>query len=184
CQAPMGVNDQNYAQYPLEQYLWNHCPILRKNRIRIYGWLEPSYNIGSSHRSNFPESYIVAARQLHWDQVVARVERVPDTVQTEHIDWGFRFTSMYGEDYRFTTAKGWPSASSQLLNHNLLTGWDPVELFSVLYVPKVFGHRIFDGLSLRVGRYISCPDIEAQLAPDNYLFTHSLMFTFDTYTQT
>src|ERR1700747_3434936 len=26
--------------------------------------------------------------------------------------------------------------------------------------------------------------IEAQLAPDNYLYTHSLMFTFDCYTQT
>jgi hypothetical protein len=26
--------------------------------------------------------------------------------------------------------------------------------------------------------------IEAQFAPDNYLFTHSLMFTYDCYTQT
>ena len=26
-QAPMGVNDANYAQYPLEQYLWQHVPI-------------------------------------------------------------------------------------------------------------------------------------------------------------
>jgi hypothetical protein len=183
-QAPMGVNDQNYAQYPVEQYLWDHVPILKKNRIRIYGWLEPSYNFGTSVHSNFPMSYIVAARQVHWDQVVGRIERTPDTVQTEHMDWGFRFTSMYGEDYRFTTAKGWPSASVQLLNYNHLTGWDPIECWSELYIPKILGHKIFDGMLLRVGRYISCPDIEAQLAPDNYLFTHSLMFTFDTYTQT
>jgi hypothetical protein len=39
-------------------------------------------------------------------------------------------------------------------------------------------------MMLKVGRYISPPDIEAQLAPDNYLFTHSLMFTVDCYTQT
>src|SRR5262245_22305480 len=37
---------------------------------------------------------------------------------------------------------------------------------------------------IKIGRYISPPDIEAQLAPDNYLFTHSLMFTYDCYTQT
>jgi hypothetical protein len=37
---------------------------------------------------------------------------------------------------------------------------------------------------IKFGRYISPPDIEAQLAPDNYLYTHSLMFTFDCYTQT
>jgi hypothetical protein len=40
------------------------------------------------------------------------------------------------------------------------------------------------GLILRVGRWIACPDIETQFAPDNYLGTHSILFTFDTYTQT
>lgn len=181
-QAPMGVNDANYAQYPLEQYLWQHVPIMRKNRIRLYGWLNPGMNYGTSKNSNFPMSYIVAARSVHWDQVVLRAERVPDTVQHEHLDWGFRATSLYGEDYRFTTAKGW--VSNQLLHHNYLTGWDPCELFTVLYVPKISKVKLFDGVEFRVGRYISCPDIEAQLAPDNYLFTHSLMFTVDTYTQT
>ena len=35
---------------------------------------------------------------------------------------------------------------------------------------------------LKVGRYISPPDIEAQLAPDNYLYTHSLMSSYDPFT--
>jgi hypothetical protein len=182
AQAPMGVNDYNNAQYPLEQALWAKCPILRKNRIRIYGWLNPGMNYGTSKYSNYPMSYIVAARSVHWDQVVLRFERVPDTVQQEHMDWGFRLTNLYGEDYRFTTSKGW--FSTQLLKDNNLTGYDPCEAFTELYLPKIGDKKIFDGLQIRVGRYISCPDIEAQLAPDNYLFTHSLMFTVDTYTQT
>jgi hypothetical protein len=37
---------------------------------------------------------------------------------------------------------------------------------------------------IRVGRWIACPDIETQFAPDNYMGSHSLLFTFDTYTQT
>ena len=37
---------------------------------------------------------------------------------------------------------------------------------------------------IQYGRYISPPDIEAQLSPANYLYTHSLMFTYDCYTQT
>ena len=37
---------------------------------------------------------------------------------------------------------------------------------------------------IRVGRWIACPDIETQYAPDNYLGSHSLLFTYDTYTQT
>jgi hypothetical protein len=38
------------------------------------------------------------------------------------------------------------------------------------------------GLMIRVGRYISLPDIEAQLAPNNYMYTHSITYTLDNYT--
>ena len=34
-------------------------------------------------------------------------------------------------------------------------------------------------MDIRVGRYISLPDIEAQLAPNNYTYSHSLLYTFD-----
>ena len=42
-----------------------------------------------------------------------RFERLPDSVQTNHIDWGFRSTTLYGIDYRWTTSQGW--FSEQLL---------------------------------------------------------------------
>ena len=38
-------------------------------------------------------------------------------------------------------------------------------------------------MNIRVGRFISLPDIEAQLAPDNYMFSHSLLYGYDPYTQ-
>jgi hypothetical protein len=113
------------------------------------------------------------------EQAIIRLERTPDTVQTEHIDWGFRCSNLYGIDYRWTTAQGWGPASGELLKHNMLYGYDPVELYGQLYFPKVA-----KGMMVRFGRYISPPDIEAQLAPDNYLWTHSVMFTFDAYTHT
>ncbi len=47
------------------------------------------------------------------------------------------------------------------------------------YLPK-----IAQGSILRVGRYISPIDIEAQLSPENFLYTHSLMYTYDPYTFT
>ena len=43
---------------------------------------------------------------------------------------------------------------------------------------------VAQGMILRIGRWIACPDIETQFAPDNYMGTHSILFTFDTYTQT
>jgi hypothetical protein len=40
------------------------------------------------------------------------------------------------------------------------------------------------GLNVRVGRFVSIPDIEAQLAPNNYTYVHSLTYTYDNFTNT
>lgn len=177
-QLPIGVPDTNPA-YPLERAIWKACPLLKKARIQIYGWANPGMDYSTSHRSNIPLSYSVVPRKFEMDQTIFRIERVPDTVQTQHVDWGFRLTALYGIDYRWTTSQGWYPASNELLSHNKLYGFDPVEAYGMFYIP-----RVAQGLVLKFGRFISPPDIEAQLAPDNYLWTHSQMFTTDCYTQT
>lgn len=178
-QLPMGVPDSG-AVYPVEKFLWKNCPLIRKARIRVYGWTNPGYGYSTSRHSNFPLSYAIVPRKPQLDQMCLRVERIPNTVQTKHMDWGFRSTQLYGIDYRFTTAQGWGPASTQLLSNNALYGYDPtVELYGLLYVPKVA-----KGMMVKFGRYISPPDIEASLSPDNMLWTHSQMFTVDCYTQT
>jgi hypothetical protein len=50
-------------------------------------------------------------------------------------------------------------------------------LYGEVYIPYVA-----QGMLIRFGRYISVPDIEAQLAPNNYMYTHSLTYGFDNYT--
>jgi len=150
---------------------------LKDNRIYTYGWINASANLSSSKNSNSPDSYWLVANNALLDQLIFRIERPVDSVQTDHIDWGFRSTFMYGSDYRYTTAGGW--LSEQLLKHNQLYGFDPTEQYIDVYTPK-----ILDGTEIRVGRWIATPDIETQFAPDNYLGSHSILFTFDTYTQT
>jgi hypothetical protein len=172
----IGVPDTDPV-YPLTKALWDIAPALKRSRIKAYGWINPGISVSTSNKSNIPESYAIVPNRLELDQAVLRIERLPDTVQTDHVDWGFRLTPMYGIDYRWTTSQGW--FSGQLLNHNRLYGFDSVEAYALLYIPHVA-----QGMVIKAGRYISPPDIEAQLAPDNYLFTHSLMFTVDCYTQT
>jgi hypothetical protein len=41
---------------------------------------------------------------------------------------------------------------------------------------------VMQGLDVRIGRFISIPDIEAQLAPNNYTYVHSLTYTYDNFT--
>ncbi|MEI9918442.1 MAG: outer membrane beta-barrel protein [Bacteroidota bacterium] len=147
------------------------------SKIKIYGWVDASGNISTSKKSNFPMAYGIAANKLVLDQLVLRIERYPNTVQKDHIDWGFRLSNVYGIDYRYTMMKG--IFSDQLFKKNNLYGYDPTEAYAILYIPKVA-----EGMILRVGRYISPPDIEAQLSPDNYLSSHSLMFSYDPFTFT
>jgi hypothetical protein len=169
----------NTTGYPLMQALYggSNGEAWKQSGVQVYGWINPGLNLSTSKRSNLPEGYNIFPNRLDLDQAVLYVERTPDTVQTDHVDWGFRAGGMYGIDYHFTTAKGW--LSQQLLQDHRQYGFDPLMLYSDLYIPQ-----IADGLNIRVGRYISVPDIEAQLAVNNYSYSHSLLFSYDPFTQT
>jgi hypothetical protein len=151
---------------------------LQDNGIQIYGWIDTGFNVSSNttrELGNAPVAYAAYPNTVQLDQAVIYVERTPDTVQTDHVDWGFRLSAIYGENYRYTTSYG--LASYQLLKYNSQNGYDFPMLYGELFIPQVA-----QGLMLRVGRYISLPDIEAQLAPNNYMYTHSLTYAFDNYT--
>ena len=150
---------------------------VKDSRVEVHGWVTTSGNWSNAIHSNLPTAYWVVPNSFQLDQFLLKFEREIDWVQTDHIDWGFKSTHLYGIDYRFTTAGG--VFSQQLLYHNQLYGYDPVEFWAEVYIP-----RIFEGFVIRCGRWIACPDIEAQYAPDNYLASHSILFAYDTYTQT
>jgi hypothetical protein len=150
---------------------------IKDSRIAFQGWVTTAGNWSTAKNTNVPTSYWIVPNRYELDQLVFKLERVADTVQTDHWDWGFRSIALYGMDYRYTTAGGW--GSDQLLKHNLLYGWDPVEQYFNVYIPG-----FLQGTDIRIGRWIACPDIETQYAPDNYMGSHSILFTYDTYTQT
>jgi hypothetical protein len=187
---PIGVPNGN-SQYPLEKALactaFGHW--MADHRVEVYGWINPSANLSTSSFNNYPMSYATRPNRVEFNQFLLRIERVPDTVQTDHFDWGFHFDNLYGYDYHYTTMKG--VFSDQLLNHpnpnqpiaanagvaGKTYGDDPMIWYAELYFPQ-----LAQGTTLTIGRYLSLPDIEAQFAPNNYLLTHSILYTVDAYT--
>ena len=148
--------------------------------IQVYGWVDPAGNLSTNkvrQAGNLPISYDYTPNTIQLDQAVLYVERTPDTVQTDHVDWGFRVSPIYGVDYRYTFAYG--LFSKTLNEKNDVNGFDIPMAYGEIYVPQVA-----DGMMIRVGRFISLPDIEAQLAPNNYTYSHSLTYTWDNYTNT
>lgn len=166
--------------YPLMQAINGN-----RGANKIYGWVEIGANGSTNNKTNVakgiaanvPAAYDVYSNTIEMDQAAVYFEKLEDTTQTQHYDWGYRLALLYGTDYRFTTAHG--ILSQQLLVKNAQYGFDPVMFYYDAYFPKVA-----QGMVLRVGRYISLPDIEAQLAPNNYSFSHSILYTYDCYTQT
>jgi hypothetical protein len=178
--TPLGATRTGSADSPLMVAIANTSigNALQDTGIQIYGWVDPGFNVSSNttrKQGNAPIAYTAYPNTVQLDQAVIYIDRFPDTIQTDHIDWGMRISAIYGENYRYTTSYG--LASYQLLKYNSQNGYDFPMLYGELYIPQVA-----EGLLIRAGRYISVPDIEAQLGPNNYMYTHSLTYTFDNYT--
>jgi Putative beta-barrel porin-2, OmpL-like. bbp2 len=177
----LGVTRPSSADSPLMVAMSNTAmgQWLNDAHIQVYGWVNAGGNFSSNtvRGGNAPAAYDYNPNTVQLDQAVVYIERLPDTVQKDHIDWGFRLAPIYGENYRYTTAFGlW---SYQLLNQNKGTGYDLPMAYGEVFIPQ-----LAEGLLIRFGRFISVPDIEAQLAPNNYMYTHSMTYTFDNYTNT
>ena len=153
---------------------------LNEEHIQVYGWVNAGFNISTANGAkdgNYPAAYMYKPDAVELDQAVVYVERVPDTVQQDHIDWGFRFATSYGENNRYTTAYG--IASYQLLKYNDENVYDFPMVYGEVYIPGVA-----EGLVVRAGRFVAVPDIEAQLAPNDYMYSHSMTYAYDNYTNT
>ena len=153
---------------------------LNDAHIQIYGWINPGGNVSTAktgYGGNAPAAYMYVPNIFQLDQAVVYVERVPDTVQQDHIDWGFRLSGIYGENYRFSA--GYGIFANQLVYGNHFAGVDMPMIYGEVYIPGVA-----EGADVRFGRYISVPDIEAQLSPNSYMYSHSLTYAFDNYTNT
>jgi Putative beta-barrel porin-2, OmpL-like. bbp2 len=177
----IGVTRPNSVDSPLMVAIANTGlgKAMSDAHVQVYGWINAGGNISTNSvkpGGNAPAAYDYTPNTVQLDQAVVYIERLADTVQLDHVDWGFRISTLYGENYRYTTAYG--LFSEQLLNHNLVYGIDFPMVYTDIYVP------IFQGMDIRLGRFISIPDIEAQLAPNNYTYVHSLTYTFDNYTNT
>ena len=176
----IGATIPNAIDSPLMVAMGNTAfgKFLGDAHIQIYGWIDPAFNISSNtvkQAGNLPVSYDYTPNTVQLDQAVLYIERVPDEVQNDHFDWGFRVSAIYGVDERYTFGFGY-FQPYQVTRNNFINGYDDPMMYVDLYWP------VLQGLNVRFGRFISIPDIEAQLAPNNYTYVHSLTYTWDNYT--
>ena len=73
----IGVNDTSV--FPLMDALYKgpNGQAWKDSRIKIYGWVDPSYNAGTSRKSNIPLSYNIVPNKLELSQAILIFERSP-----------------------------------------------------------------------------------------------------------
>ena len=118
----IGAPDTNVPPLMTAIYGGSNGKAWESSHVKVYGWIEGSLNLSTSEHSNLPSAYDIYANRVELDQAVLYIERLPDTVQTDSVDWGFHITGLYGTSYRFTTNKGY--LSQQLLEQNRQYGFD------------------------------------------------------------
>src|SRR6202012_5866375 len=91
----IGVTRPNVADSPLMVAI-AHTSVgegMNDNHLQFYGWVNPGPNLSSNSNrpgGNAPIAYAYTPNTAERDQAVVYLERVPDTVQTDHLDWGVR----------------------------------------------------------------------------------------------
>ena len=144
------------APYPLMQAIYERLggQAWKDSKIQIYGWVNFSGNISTSHPSstsqngNFPLIYDLRPNRMELNQFVVYLERLADENQTDHVDWGFpNFNALRA---RLPVHDNLRVFSDQLLKHNSYAGFDMPMIYLDLYVPQ-----IFQGMNIRIGRIIS-----------------------------
>src|ERR1700757_4663052 len=138
CCDALGVTRPSSIDSPLMNALSNTTlgQAMNDNHFQIYGWINVGGNVSNEtgRGGNWPATYLYNPNTVSLDQAVVYFERLPDTVQKDHVDWGFRIAPIYGENYRYTTAYGlW---SSQLLQHNSNNGYDMPMAYGEVFIPK------------------------------------------------
>src|SRR5262245_30162288 len=153
----IGVTRPNSVDSPLMVALSNTevGKAMNAAHTQVYGWISGGVNLSTNTVSpggNWPAAYMYTPNTVELDQAVMYVERLPDTVQKEQIDWGFRVAGLYGENYRYTIAYSF--ASHQLLGHNNVYGYDFPNVYGEVYVPL-----LADGLVVGFRKFYALPGI-------------------------
>jgi len=182
----IGVENMYYSALMDALYCGTDGQEIKDSRYTVYGWLEPGANLSTSHSKfdyrtgaggNAPAAYDFEPNTAQLDQMTLYFERTPDEIQRDHFDWGARLTLLYGTDYKYTLSDG--VFTNQYTDSAKRYGFDVPMYYLDFWLPA-----IGMGTNVRVGRYVSIPDIEAQLAPNNLTYSHSLLYTYDPFTQT
>ena len=149
--------------------VWLRKFIFDDLHLKFGGWVAQSYTFNfdsPSDRMNAGRVFDDRSNDYRFNQLLVYLERPLSSDPTE-FDIGGRIELMYGSDARFIHQRN----LADNVDDNTVQ-FDPVQFYALLRAP------IGNGLTFKVGKYVTPHGAEVINAPQNALFSHSYMFGF------
>ncbi len=167
---------------PLMRYLQGtyYGNLLDSSGVTVTGWASNTFTAATQTRGNLLTGFTFRPNQYLLQQNWLRIDR-PVNGDTAEPTVGFRVDSILpGTDYRFTLAKG--LFDSQLTANGgqpNLYGFDIPQFYADVRIPPVF-----DGLSVRAGRFFAPYGIDSIATVENVVGSRSYTDFYDPFTYT
>ncbi len=149
--------------------------------VKIYGWIQNSFTANANgtgaHAANFGVNPNNQADRWMGNQYYTVIEKTLD--QNDKINFGFRFDSLFGNDWSFNYMQG-------LLNKafapvGTFHGWDPAQFYAEVHLPDPT--ELTKGIDIKGGRWYTIagyevvPAIGRPLLSVPYMFNYGQPFT-------
>lgn len=151
--------------------LLNRMTSLRGSRVSLFGWVQGSFTANPGNRvdgTNFGVNPNDLANAWQFEQIYLVAER--RLVETDGVDFGFRFDNLFGTDWQNFHDVGF-------LNHAFRVdrpGYEPVQLYGDVHLPILTS----GGLDVRGGRFYALPGYEDGIAPGRPLLSTGYLFSY------
>jgi hypothetical protein len=83
------IGEADGNSYPLMTAIKGAATNGAKSRTKLYGWFDLTVNGSTSAHRNSPESNDLYSNRFELNQAVLYLERLPDSVQRDHVDVGY-----------------------------------------------------------------------------------------------
>src|SRR3984885_4606372 len=99
---PFPNSDWSYGGSPvLGEPDTNSYPLMTainqaRSRTKVYGWIEPTLNFSTAAHRNDPEANDAYSNRFEMNQFVVYAERLPDSVERDHVVWGYHVLAFFG----------------------------------------------------------------------------------------
>lgn len=139
--------------------------------LKLSGWIAQSYTFNPhrpDNRLNLFRVFDERSNDYRMNQFSLILEK--PLAEAKDMDWGFKVQAIYGADSRFIHSLDLPEADSPFNKHTVQV--DPTQFYSLFRLP------LGEGLTVKMGKYVTTLGYEVIDAPGNPLYSHSYLFGY------